>query len=423
MWVNLRPLALAAALLALVPVAAHAEDLLTTTTVETATAVASPAPAALDLAEQIHTIGLIAKRSLRMSVPRQSGDVALNPDGTPLWGDHARTALMPASTMKIITATIALSVLGPAWKPTTRVDFDTSTGTLTLVGGGDPELTSAQVDTLAATTVETLTVMGLTPARLAIDDSLFPPPSLQPGVVAAQQPVEERPIRALVVDQRKVADSGIDAGRIFRRALAAQGVLVPFVGRAKASGSTIASVSGYTLRSTLKEMLWYSDNDIAEMAFRLSSIASGQGSAWTSARDNAMAQLRRLGVPTRGLKLVDGAGLSRNNRLTPLAIAQTLRAAADHPRTAVLKSLLPRAGVDGTLKKRYATAPSKCVKGALSAKTGSLHDVISLAGYAPMPSGGTRPFAIIINGLRNSDSIRMKTRLAIDALAASFAGC
>lgn len=420
---NLRPLAVVAVLLALVPAAAHAEDTLTVTTTETATIAAAPAVPAIDLAEQIRTVGLIAKRAMQMTVPRQSGDVALNLDGTPLWTDNAGVALMPASTMKVITATVALNVLGPSWKPITRVDFDTATGTLTLVGGGDPELTSAQVDTLAATTVETLTVMGLTPSRLAIDDSLFPAPTIQPGVVAAQQPVEERPIRALVVDQRKVADSGIDAGRIFRRALAAQGVLVPFVGRARTSGSTISSVSGYTLRSTLKDMLWYSDNDIAEMAFRLSSIASGSGSAWTSARNNALAQLKQLGVSTKGLKLVDGAGLSRNNRVTPLAIAQTLRAATANPRTAVLQTLLPKAGVDGTLRKRYATAPSKCVKGALAAKTGTLHDVISLAGYAPVPSGGTRPFAIIINGVRNSETVRMKTRLAIDALAASFAGC
>ncbi len=411
-----------AALVAVAPMAAWADETLTATP-DTHTAVAPIAAPTMDAADLGRVLTLIRNRAQRLPVPAQSGEVAMNADGTTLWTNRPTAALMPASTMKVITATIALEVLGPEWKPVTSVDFDSATGTLTLVGGGDPALTSAQVDTLAATTVETLTAMGASPKRLTIDDSLFPAPSLQPGVVAAQVPVEERPVRALVVDQRRVADSGIDAGRIFRRALAADGVRVPFTGRTVSTGTRISAISGYTLKSTLRDMLWYSDNDIAEMAFRLSSIAAGHGASWADARGFALTQLRHMGVPTKAVRLVDGAGLSRANRMTPLAVAQTLRIAALHPRTQVLRSLLPRAGVDGTLKKRYATKPSKCVRGVLAAKTGSLRDVISLAGYAPAQSGITRPFAIIINGVKDSEPVRIRTRLAIDALAASFAGC
>lgn len=418
-------LAVAVSLLAIVPVAAWADESLTASTrVDTPTATAPVATTpVVDIADQIRTLSLIETRAVKLSVPSQSGEAAINADGTPLWSNRPTVPLMPASTMKVITATVALKVLGPAWKPVTSVDFDSATGTLTLVGGGDPELTSAQIDTLAATTVETLTAMGALPRRLTIDDSLFPAPSIQSGVLASQQPVEERPIRALVVDQRKVADSGIDAGRIFRRALAADGVLLPFAGRAASTGTRISAVSGYTLKSTLRDMLWYSDNDIAEMAFRLSSIAAGNGSSWSAARANALAQLQRLGVPTKDVKLIDGSGLSRDNRVTPVAIAETLRAAAADTGTAVLRTILPRAGVDGTLRKRYATAPSKCVRGSLTAKTGTLRDVVALAGYAPAQSGVTRPFAIIINGVRDSESVRTRTRIAIDGLAASFAGC
>ncbi len=417
-------LGVAVALIAVAPVAARADESLTATTVDTHTVTAPVvAPPIVNIAEQIHTMTLIEMRAARLALPAQSGEVAMNADGTTLWKHRPSAALMPASTMKIITATVALNLLGPSWKPVTSVDFDTATGTLTLVGGGDPALTSTQIDTLAATTVETLTAMGLTPTRLTIDDSLFPAPSRQPGVYASQQPVEERPIRALVVDQRKVADTGLDAGKIFRRALAANGVLIPFAGRAVSTGTRISAISGYTLKSTLHEMLLYSVNDIAEMTFRLSSIAAGNGATWADARANALAQLTQLGVPTQGLHLVDGAGLSRNNRMTPLAVADTLRVAALHPRTQVLRSLLPKAGVNGTLKLRYTTAPSKCVRGSLTAKTGTLHDVIALAGYAPAKFGVTRPFAIIINGVRNSEPVHVKTRLAIDGLAASFAGC
>ena len=478
-------LVIAALVLALVPVTAQAQDLPRGGTSASLESTLGTVPARITgsgLLTQARVAHLIAKRAAAITLPTARGEIALDTDGTVLWQHSAARALMPASTMKIITATVALERLGAGWRPRTTVRYDSATSTLTLVGGGDPQLTTAQLRTLAQATVETLTAMSVTPARLTIDDSLFPAPTLQAGVPASEIPTEERPVRALVVDGQRVRDSGLAAGKVFRGLLAAQGLDLPFAGRATfvpapPSGSdtgtqgtgtqdtstpsgitqqsggqqasaqaspgaasaaatdsasatvdtttarTIASVAGYTLRSTLQRMLLVSDNDIAEMLFRMSSLAAGRSADWADARTTAIETLGTIGIDTSAIHLVDGSGLSRDNRLTATVLAQVLRTDLTRPRTAVLPTLLPTAGRTGTLWYRYTTAPSKCVRGRLHAKTGSLEDVVTLAGYAPAPAGQYRPFAILINGVQQNEFVRWKTRLAIDTVAAAIGGC
>ena len=407
--------------LAAIPVTARAEDTLTALATDTTTITVTAPP--VDLAQQVRLLTLIERRAGKADVSTQSGFIAMNPDGTPLWRNRANTPLMPASTMKVVTAAVALHVLGPNWKPVTTVTYDTATRTIALVGGGDALLSSSQLAMLAAQTVETLTAASEVPARLVIDDSLFPQPTIQDGVTSGQLPSEERPVRALVVDRRKTNDSAMDAGKKFRELLAKEGVLVPLKGRGTAAGEPVATVRGLRLRSSLNSMLIYSDNDIAEMTFRLSAVGAGKSASWADARATAYSTLSALGVPTKSLRLIDGSGLSRSNRLTPSALATVLKTASGDARMGILESLLPAAGVDGTLRKRYASGPAACVAGILRAKTGSLHDVIALAGYAPASDGTTRAFAMIVNKVPNSTVARNKTRASLDAIAAAFSGC
>lgn len=413
---------MAAVALALLPVAARAEDTLTAITTDTPTAITITTPP-VDLVEQARVLALIERRAAKMDAPSRSGFVAVNADGTPLWKDRAYVPLKPASTMKVVTAAVSLQVLGPNWKPVTSVEYDSATRTLALVGGGDAMLTTAQLKQLAAAAVETLSAMSAQPARLVVDDSLFPAPSIQPGVTSGQLPSEERPVRALVVDRRKVSDSALDAGRRFRELLATRGVLIPLQGRAVSAGVEIAAVKGLRLQSSLRTMLVYSDNDIAEMTFRLAAVGAGRSASWQAARTTAYETLASLGVATKSLRVIDGSGLSRDNRLTAYALADLLNTAEGDLRLGLLHSLLPTAGIDGTLRTRYASGPATCVQGMLQAKTGSLHDVIALAGYAPVDDGSARPFAILINDVRNSAAARNATRAKVDALAAAFAGC
>lgn len=68
-----------------------------------------------------------------------------------LWDHDGATALMPASNVKLATATAALTVLGPEHRFTTRVVY--GHGALPLVGGGDRTLSSADLAELAKAAV------------------------------------------------------------------------------------------------------------------------------------------------------------------------------------------------------------------------------------------------------------------------------
>lgn len=396
-------------LVSLIPLTASADETGTNTPQVTST----PAP---------QTVSLIQTRMQKSKLPDRTGLIALNPDGSALWKRRAYEQFMPASTMKVITAAVALELMGKDWKPVTRVTFDDATGTITLIGGGDAMLTSANLRTLAIRVANALAMTDAVPTTLHLDDSLFPPPTVPPGVIAAQQPQEVNPVRALVVDRRIGMDSSAVAAKLFNSYLAGAGVHVRYAGRGKAIGAEIASFSGIRLQGSLRTMLWYSDNDIAEITFRLSALAAGRTATWADARLTAFEQLTKFGVPTKDIALIDGSGLSRKNRLSAFVLADVLRVAALNERTQVLRELLPSAGAEGTVRGRFRTKPSMCVQGSLKVKTGGLRDVVSLAGYAPTPDGGFRPFAIIVNNLHGT-AAGNRARHAIDALAASFSGC
>ncbi len=80
------------------------------------------------------------------------------------------------------------------------------------------------------------------------------------------------------------------------------------------------------------------------------------------------------------IKLFEGAGLSRANKVTPRAFLSLLKAFTKEKWFPALWESLPIAGVDGTLRGRMGASPAgKLVR----AKTGTLKGAYQLAGYIP----------------------------------------
>jgi serine-type D-Ala-D-Ala carboxypeptidase/endopeptidase (penicillin-binding protein 4) len=124
--------------------------------------------------------------------------------------------------------------------------------------------------------------------------------------------------------------------------------------------------------------------------------------------------LARAGIPTTGLAIHDGSGLSRLNLITPDSTARLLIAISKTASGEVFKQSLPISGKDGTLAGRLKTVNERVL-----AKTGSLTYDNSLSGYATSPEGKVFAFSILCNdqtGRGNS------TRLIDDitALIAAF---
>ena len=77
----------------------------------------------------------------------------------------------------------------------------------------------------------------------------------------------------------------------------------------------------------------------------------------------------------------NGAGLSREGRISAMGLTRLLQAAWRSPLMPDLAASLPIAGIDGTLRRSQAGA------GSAHLKTGSLRDVAAVAGYVHTASG------------------------------------
>jgi len=94
------------------------------------------------------------------------------------------------------------------------------------------------------------------------------------------------------------------------------------------------------------------------------------------------------------LAVENGAGLSRNERISAESMGRLLLAAYSSPHFSELESALPIAATDGTLKKRF---NGSAFAGHAHLKTGSLKDVRTLAGYLVDRNGRRLAVVMFVN--------------------------
>jgi serine-type D-Ala-D-Ala carboxypeptidase/endopeptidase (penicillin-binding protein 4) len=410
---------------------------------ENAPVVAEPtADGAADPAAVRRTLaGLVTSKKLGKHVAVAVDQLS---DGSPVYS-YGADLVTPASTMKLVTAAAALESLGTDHRFRTTVVAGVNTRQIVLVGGGDPLLgrapvsqdvypARADVRTLAAATAKALRDLGRTSIRIRYDDSLFTGPAVSPDWRPSYVPDNVvSPISALWVDEGRettgfsfrAQDPAFDAARAFAEALARKQVKV--VGRPKpavapADATELAAVESAPLAQVVQRILEVSDNEGAEVLFRHVAIAEGQPASFAGGRTAVTAVLASLGVDTAGLRILDGSGLSRDDRLTPDALLSVLELAAskDHPELRPVATDLPVAGFSGSLTYRFETGDDDGL-GRVRAKTGTLTGVHGLAGLVTDLDGTEMVFVAI------ADRVKVKNTLAaralIDEVAAALAGC
>ena len=95
---------------------------------------------------------------------------------------------------------------------------------------------------------------------------------------------------------------------------------------------------------------------------------------------------RTFGIRSAVPVMDNGSGLSREERITPEALANLVRHASRHPQGERFASSLSIAGVSGTAS-RMARAPGSAARGNAQLKTGTLRDVTGIAGYVNAANG------------------------------------
>jgi D-alanyl-D-alanine carboxypeptidase/D-alanyl-D-alanine-endopeptidase (penicillin-binding protein 4) len=194
-------------------------------------------------------------------------------------------------------------------------------------------------------------------------------------------------------------------GAAFRAALEAEGVRVEGeVREGRLPGAREVLHYRSDLARTLKVMLTNSQNLYAECVFK----RLGTGS-FASAAEALSGALRRLEVPTAGLTVRDGSGLSKENRVSARTLWGLLQAMRDEP---VFVDALA-AGGEGTLSRRYRDLGAR-----VRAKTGTIQGVSTLSGYVTGRDGGRYVFVILANGASTARARRLQD-LVVTALARS----
>ena len=165
-----------------------------------------------------------------------------------------------------------------------------------------------------------------------------------------------------------------------------------------------------TLTEVVRDINKFSNNVMAQQVFLTLSLPSGSGpltsnqTATSDARGAATLEASRQVVQrwwrervaarfNDGLEtpvLDNGSGLSRDERISALALARLLQWAWQQPTMSELMSSLPVTGLDGTLKRSKAQAVAHL-------KTGSLRDVAGIAGYVDGPKGKRWVLVAILN--------------------------
>jgi D-alanyl-D-alanine carboxypeptidase/D-alanyl-D-alanine-endopeptidase (penicillin-binding protein 4) len=165
-------------------------------------------------------------------------------------------------------------------------------------------------------------------------------------------------------------------------------------------------------------MMKESDNTLAEMLARHVSLAQGAGGTAASLATVIPSVIAGLGLPTEGLVVQDGSGLSPLNQVSPSYIAMLLSEVArgDGP-LAVVRDSLPIAGVDGSLDDRFA-GENAIVHDRVLAKTGSITGVRALAGFVTGEDDEPLVFAFLSQG-----TVGDETRVAIESLVTAVYGC
>jgi serine-type D-Ala-D-Ala carboxypeptidase/endopeptidase (penicillin-binding protein 4) len=360
--------------------------------------------------------------------------------------------VLPASTMKALTAAAVLARIDPTEKFVTEVRVKAAptngilSGDLWLVGGGDPLLetieytNSQQHDPASATSFD----------KLVADIVATGVTQVTGGVIGdARRYDEERvrptwkknyvtdgevgPIGGLMVDDNfsvinarktRVAASNApaDAAELLRTKLEAAGVT--FVNPSLGADATmpkaeiaapvvLASISSIPVGELVREMLSWSDNTTAEMFIKeLGFRATGNPGSWADGLSAVQSSLRAQGVTLEGLTMIDGSGLDRANRVTCEVLLSTVR--SQRVDGAFFKGLSVM-GEYGTLRKRLRGTPAQ---GIVHAKTGSLNGVSSLTGFAQTADQTEAHFAMVFNELASTgDGVRAGNAIAESIVA------
>lgn len=343
---------------------------------------------------------------------RHDGVVVTDPDNEILFAKNPDKDLIPASTLKILTALTAFYHLGPDFRFKTEFYLDQKNN-LFIKGYGDPLLVSEQVEKIA----EIFAANAANINDIILDDSYFAPDIKIPGARSDSNQPYDAPVGAFCVnfntvnvkkvnggyisaepqtpllpvvikrlekqdisDERILLSSEksenlIYAGELFKYFLESHGVEVSGRIRPGRAGMEKHRLvyrhnSRFALKEVVAQLMEFSNNFVANQLL-LTMGAKAYGPPATL--EKGLKAVRHYANQKLGISpvLAEGSGISRQNRMSPRMFIPVLEKFAPYYR------LMPE-------------------ENGIYFKTGTLEDISTRAGYIEK-NGKIFRFAVLIN--------------------------
>jgi D-alanyl-D-alanine carboxypeptidase/D-alanyl-D-alanine-endopeptidase (penicillin-binding protein 4) len=359
--------------------------------------------------------------------------LVLDANGLPLYSKQAEQMFIPASTVKLLTALMALEHWGRAHRFSTEFYVDKRNNTLVVKGLGDPFLVSEEIDLI----VEKIKQLNIqTFSGVEVDLSYFSESLNDIKVATTNNPYDasasalaanfntievdvagdtvtsgeaQTPITSMAKSLAKGLANGrhrINLGNakrapqyfveVLSEKLRHAGIMVE---QTQAMESEVRELtllfthySSRSLDQVIAAMLKYSNNFIANQLFLLLGAEKFGAPATFDKSARMLKEFVDMHFQWQQYAVYDGAGLSRNNRLSARHLTEIAKQFAPY------RDLMPS-------QKRV-----------IRAKSGTLNGVSCYAGYV-LRGGKWLTFALLIN---QPVEYRFRERLAEELLTTAF---
>ncbi len=341
-----------------------------------------------------------------------------DPQGRIVFSKNADIQLVPASTLKIFTALVALHYLGPDYRFVTEFYQDHNSN-LKVKGYGDPLLISEALTEIAhdLTSIPDIELNHIN--DLVLDDSYFKTPITIPGVNWSNEPYDAT-IGALCVNfntvnfkrnpngifvsaetqtpllpfvQERIDASQLNHGRILFSSQRSENTLysghlllyflkkeaIQFSGRIKTgkvqkdNDKLICRyVSSFSLMQVISKLFEYSNNFMAnQLLITCGAKAYGPPGTLEKGVQAASAYAKNI-LKIDNIRFVEGSGISRKNRMSAVSFYK------------ILKVFVPYHFLMHRMGKAFY-------------KTGTLKGIHTRAGYIENKEGSLYSFVVLVN--------------------------
>jgi D-alanyl-D-alanine carboxypeptidase/D-alanyl-D-alanine-endopeptidase (penicillin-binding protein 4) len=376
--------------------------------------------------DKIEEFGLTIDSIVNATNCRVSVQIASADKYDMIYLHNPQEKMIPASITKLITAAVAIDVLGINYDFKTVVFTDDSdikdgivNGNLYLKGYGDPDLNSSDISLLAKEVVSKgiKEITGnIVYDESFLDDNHYGLANFYSG--DTQQGYWPY-VSALNLNKNPgQIDPASASAELLLSELSSMGVTATgiTIGGETPTGAKELAVMSHSLYDVISHMNKVSDNHSAITVFKVIGAEYKSAPGSLEKGESAVIDfLTQIGNPRGAFDIVEGSGLSRFNTVNSDLYIRMLKYMYDDVKTFdYFYASLAIAGVDGTLRNRMAgTEAEKNVH----AKTGTLNSVSTLAGYAVSRDSELMIFYIAMNGFGGGhNDARYKQDLMCEAL-------